>query len=186
MVPPLTGAVSHHNNCSGAVSCHKECTGAVSRHNECTGALSHHNECSGATGGVSCHNEFTGAVNHHKECSGAVSCHNECTTSFCIRLVEISPTEASYRSLLGKLMQRDSSPLVNAYAAIEDLLKEVTAYVNMWLQFWDMESGNIHGNREKFGGVGRLFAVLLVLLNCLTESTSLHQTEFNPHIYYYY
>ena len=26
-------------------------------------------------------------------------------------------------------------------------------------------------NREKFGGVGRLFAVLLVLLNCLTEST---------------
>ena len=26
-------------------------------------------------------------------------------------------------------------------------------------------------NREKFGGVERLFAVLLVLLNCLTEST---------------
>ena len=39
-------------------------------------------------------------------------------------------------------------------------------------------------NREKFGGVGRLFAVLLVLLNC--EVLSLHlvhiQTEFNPHV----
>lgn len=66
-------------------------------------------------------------------------------------LTEISPTEATYRSLLGKLMQKDSGPLVNAYAAIEDLLKEVTAYVNVWLQYqslWDMESGNIYGRLE--------------------------------------
>ncbi len=66
-------------------------------------------------------------------------------------MVEISPAEATYRSLLGKLMQHDSSPLVNAYAAIEDLLKEVTSYVNVWLQYqslWDMEAGNIYGRLE--------------------------------------
>jgi dynein heavy chain 1 len=48
-------------------------------------------------------------------------------------------------------MQQDSSPLVNAYGAIEDLLKEVTTYVNVWLQYqslWDMESGNIYGKLE--------------------------------------
>lgn len=48
-------------------------------------------------------------------------------------------------------MQQDSSPLVNAYAAIEDLLKEVMTYVNVWLQYqslWDMESGNIYGRLE--------------------------------------
>lgn len=48
-------------------------------------------------------------------------------------------------------MQHDSAPLVNAYAAIEDLLKDVQKYVNVWLQYqslWDMESGNIYGRLE--------------------------------------
>ena len=48
-----------------------------------------------------------------------------------VGLVEISPADATYRSLLGKLMQHDSAPLVNAYAAIEDLLKEVQGYVKV-------------------------------------------------------
>lgn len=65
--------------------------------------------------------------------------------------MEMSPTEATYRSLLGKLMQKDPTPLVNAYAAVEDLLKEVMTYVNVWLQYqslWDMESGNIYGRLD--------------------------------------
>ena len=63
----------------------------------------------------------------------------------------MSSTEATYRSLLGKLMQQDSAPLVNAYAAIEDLLKDVQKYVKVWLQYqslWDMESGNIYGRLD--------------------------------------
>ena len=63
----------------------------------------------------------------------------------------MTSTEATYRTLLGKLMQHDSAPLVNAYAAIEDLLKDVQKYVNVWLQYqslWDMESGNIYGRLE--------------------------------------
>ena len=55
----------------------------------------------------------------------------------------MSSTEATYCSLLGKLMQQDSAPLVNAYAAIEDLLKDIQKYVKVWLQYqnlWDMES----------------------------------------------
>lgn len=63
----------------------------------------------------------------------------------------MTSTEATYRTLLGKLMQHDSAPLVKAYAAIEDLLKDVQKYVNVWLQYqslWDMESGNIYGRLE--------------------------------------
>ena len=63
----------------------------------------------------------------------------------------MTSTEATYRTLLGKLMQHDSAPLVSAYAAIEDLLKDVQKYVNVWLQYqslWDMESGNIYGRLE--------------------------------------
>ena len=63
----------------------------------------------------------------------------------------MTPTEATYRSLLGKLMQRDSSPLVNAYAAVDELLAEVTLYVKVWLQYqslWDMEPSNIYGKLE--------------------------------------
>ena len=42
-------------------------------------------------------------------------------------------------------------------------------------------------NREKFGGVGRLFAMLLVLLNCLlTECTSPILNRIQPSYYYYY
>ena len=48
-----------------------------------------------------------------------------------VGLVEISPADATYRSLLGKLMQHDSAPLVNAYAAIDDLLREVQGYVKV-------------------------------------------------------
>ena len=44
-------------------------------------------------------------------------------------------------------------------------------------------------NREKFGGVGRLFAVFLVLLNCLAESTfpspSSYSNRIQPSYYYY-
>jgi len=63
----------------------------------------------------------------------------------------MTPTEATYRSLLGKLMQKDASPLVRAYAAVDDLLVEVKVYVNVWLQYqslWDMEPSNIYGRLE--------------------------------------
>ena len=50
---------------------------------------------------------------------------------FQVGLVEISLSDATYRTLLGKLMQHDSAPLVNAYAAIEELLKEVQSYVKV-------------------------------------------------------
>ncbi len=71
--------------------------------------------------------------------------------SFQVGLIEISPSEATYRSLLGKLMEKDSVPLVNAYAAIEGLLDEVTVYVKVWLQYqslWDMEPGNVYGRLD--------------------------------------
>ena len=48
-------------------------------------------------------------------------------------------------------MEKDPAPLVNAYASIEHLLKQVMTYVNVWLQYqslWDMESGNIYGRLE--------------------------------------
>ena len=48
-----------------------------------------------------------------------------------VGLVEMSPTEASYRSLLGKLMEHDSDPLVQAYGAIEERLKDVLVYVKV-------------------------------------------------------
>ena len=43
----------------------------------------------------------------------------------------MSFAEATYRSLLGKLMQLDSRPLVQAYAAIEGFMKEVDTYVKV-------------------------------------------------------
>ena len=46
-------------------------------------------------------------------------------------MVELSPTEATYRSLLGKLMEHDSEPLVEAYGAIEELLSGVQSYVKV-------------------------------------------------------
>ena len=48
-----------------------------------------------------------------------------------VGLVELSPTEATYRSLLGKLMEHDSEPLVEAYGAIEELLGSVQSYVKV-------------------------------------------------------
>ncbi len=48
-----------------------------------------------------------------------------------VGLDEVSPTEATYRSLLGKLMKNDSGPLVQAYAAIEGLVGEVDVYVKV-------------------------------------------------------
>ncbi len=68
-----------------------------------------------------------------------------------VGLIEMTPTEATYRSLLGKLMRKDSSPLVNAYGAVDDLLAEVSVYVKVWLQYqslWDMEPSNIYGRLE--------------------------------------
>ncbi len=43
----------------------------------------------------------------------------------------MSPTEATYRSLLGQLMKTDSGPLVKAYGAIEGLVGEVDVYVKV-------------------------------------------------------
>jgi len=63
----------------------------------------------------------------------------------------MSSAEATYCSLLSKLMQQDSAPLVSAYAAIEDLLKDVQKYIKVWLQYqnlWDMASGNISGRLD--------------------------------------
>ena len=48
-----------------------------------------------------------------------------------VGLHDLSSTEATYRSLLGKLMQQQSKPLVDAYAAVEDLLGGVQSYVNV-------------------------------------------------------
>ena len=45
--------------------------------------------------------------------------------------MELSPTEATYRSLLGKLMEHESEPLVEAYGAIEELLGSVQTYVKV-------------------------------------------------------
>ena len=49
--------------------------------------------------------------------------------------MEVSPSEATYRSLLGMMMQRDSSPLVNAYGAIEELIEEVQKYVKVRVSY---------------------------------------------------
>jgi dynein heavy chain 1 len=68
-----------------------------------------------------------------------------------VGLVELSPMEATYRSLLGKLMEHDSEPLVEAYGAIEELLSSVQSYVKVWLQYqslWDMEPANIYSRLE--------------------------------------
>ena len=48
--------------------------------------------------------------------------------------MELSPTEATYPSLLGKLMEHDSEPLVGAYGAIEELLSSVQSYVKVSVQ----------------------------------------------------
>lgn len=48
-----------------------------------------------------------------------------------VHLVEIHSFHTTYHSLLGKLMQHDSFPLVNAYATIEHLLKNVQAYIKV-------------------------------------------------------
>ena len=46
-------------------------------------------------------------------------------------LEERDPSEQTYRALLGKLMQDNSAPLIDAYGAIEQLLSEVQAYVKV-------------------------------------------------------
>lgn len=38
----------------------------------------------------------------------------------------------TYRSLLGKMMEVNSKPLVEAYGAIEGLLEQVDCYVKVW------------------------------------------------------
>ena len=48
-----------------------------------------------------------------------------------VGLEEQDPSELTYRSLLGKLMEQMSQPLVDAYGAIEKLLGEVEAYVTV-------------------------------------------------------
>lgn len=41
------------------------------------------------------------------------------------------PLEQSYRSLLGQLMEVNSTPLVEAYTAMEGLLEQVDNYVQV-------------------------------------------------------
>ena len=41
---------------------------------------------------------------------------------------EKDPSEMTYRSLLGKMMEINSKPLVDAYGAIEGLLEQVDSY----------------------------------------------------------
>eukprot|EP00731_Ephydatia_muelleri_P024350 Em0016g621a len=68
-----------------------------------------------------------------------------------VALHELSSIEATYRSLLGKLMQQMNKPLIDAYAAIENLLNGVNSYVKVWLQYqslWDMEVGYVFGRLE--------------------------------------
>ena len=48
-----------------------------------------------------------------------------------VGLVEMSSSESTYRSLLGKLMQQESGPLVTAYGSIEELIGEVQGYVKV-------------------------------------------------------
>ena len=63
-----------------------------------------------------------------------------------VGLVEMSPVEATYCSILGQIMQRDTSPLTNAYDSIEKLLQEVNTYVQV-----------CHGRSKRSGrsGFGR-------------------------------
>lgn len=51
-----------------------------------------------------------------------------------VGLEEKDASEETYRGLLGKLMQDDSKPLVDAYGAIESLLGGVDSYVNVSMQ----------------------------------------------------
>ena len=44
---------------------------------------------------------------------------------------EKDPSEMTYRSLLGKMMEINSKPLVDAYGAIEGLLEQVDSYVKV-------------------------------------------------------
>ena len=48
-----------------------------------------------------------------------------------VGLEEKDVSEETYRALLGRLMQEDSKPLVDAYGGIETLLNEVDSYVNV-------------------------------------------------------
>ena len=48
-----------------------------------------------------------------------------------VGLEEKDPSEQTYRSLLGKMMQENAGPLVEAYKAIEGLLEEIEAYVKV-------------------------------------------------------
>lgn len=50
----------------------------------------------------------------------------------------MSPNEVTYRSLLGKLMEHDSEPLVEAYGAIEELLSGVQAYVKVYIYMYNV------------------------------------------------
>lgn len=45
--------------------------------------------------------------------------------------MEIKDRDQSYRSLLGKLMEVQPQPLIEAYGAIEGLMEQAECYVNV-------------------------------------------------------
>ena len=57
--------------------------------------------------------------------------------------------DTTYSSLLGKLMQKDTQFLMNAFSAIDKVIEDVSVYVKVWLQYqslWDMEQGTVYGH----------------------------------------
>ena len=44
---------------------------------------------------------------------------------------ELDANETSYRSLTAKLMKQNGEPLMRAYGAVEEIVNEVSAYVQV-------------------------------------------------------
>lgn len=62
------------------------------------------------------------------------------------------PSSTTYSSLLGKLMQQDTQPLMGIFAAIDQVIGDVSRYVRVWLQYqslWDMDQGAIFSHLEE-------------------------------------
>jgi dynein heavy chain 1 len=61
----------------------------------------------------------------------------------------VKAADTTYSSLLGKLMQKDTQFLMNAFSAIDKVIEDVSVYVKVWLQYqslWDMEQGTVYGH----------------------------------------
>ena len=62
------------------------------------------------------------------------------------------PGSTTYSSLLGKLMQQDTQPLMGIFAAIDQVIGDVSKYVRVWFQYqslWDMDQGAIFSHLEE-------------------------------------